>query len=61
MDLSKATWRKASQSNDSGDACIEVASVPHAAVLRDSKDPEGPKLFVTRAQARALSTAIKKL
>jgi hypothetical protein len=38
-------WRKASYSGDNGGACVEVASTAKARVaVRDSKDPNGPKL-----------------
>jgi Domain of unknown function (DUF397) len=41
-------WRKASYSGDNGGACVEVASTGKAFVaVRDSKDPNGPKLAVT--------------
>jgi hypothetical protein len=41
-------WRKASYSGGNGGDCVEVASTgqPHIAV-RDSKDPNGPKMVVT--------------
>src|SRR5258708_14870794 len=54
-------WHKASYSGGNGGGCVEVsathdtASVPHKAdqdllyLLRDSKDPKGPKLAFTTA------------
>jgi hypothetical protein len=44
-------WRKASYSGGNGGGCVEVASAAKAAVaVRDSKDPNGPKLaFVPSA------------
>jgi hypothetical protein len=44
-DMSRAVWRKSSRSNGSGGACVEVASVGPAIAVRDSKDPDGTKLF----------------
>jgi len=42
-------WRKASQSNGSGGACVEVAMFEDGTIgIRDSKNPTGPKLFLTR-------------
>jgi hypothetical protein len=40
-----ATWRKSSYSDGSGGNCLEV-SVDHPGIVpvRDSKNPEGPKL-----------------
>lgn len=38
-------WRKASHSGDNGGACIEVAATGEPLIaVRDSKDPNGPKL-----------------
>jgi Domain of unknown function (DUF397) len=45
MDLSHLTWRKASYSGGNGGGCVEVASTGEVLVaVRDSKDPNGPKL-----------------
>jgi Domain of unknown function (DUF397) len=45
MDLSGATWRKATHSTGNGGACVEVASnLPGIIAVRDSKDPAGPAL-----------------
>lgn len=45
MDLSNAAWRKSSYSGDNGGNCVEVArNLPGAIAIRDSKDPDGPKL-----------------
>jgi hypothetical protein len=54
-------WRKASYSTDNGGACVEVASArPAAIAVRDSKDPDGPRLafgprdwahFITQVKA----------
>src|SRR5450755_961381 len=41
-------WRKSSYSGDNGGACVEVASTGKPLVaVRDSKDPNGPKLALT--------------
>jgi Domain of unknown function (DUF397) len=38
-------WRKASYSTSNGGECVEVASArPAAIAVRDSKDPDGPRL-----------------
>lgn len=44
------TWRKSSYSGSGGGDCTEVASIPGAVLIRDSKDPDGPRLVV-RASA----------
>jgi hypothetical protein len=41
------TWRKARKSDDQGGACVEVARFSEAVAVRDSKDPDGPKLLLT--------------
>jgi hypothetical protein len=45
-DLSLAVWRKSSRSGGGGNECVEVAFVPGATALRDSKNPDGGVLFL---------------
>ncbi|GIH10688.1 DUF397 domain-containing protein [Rhizocola hellebori] len=52
-DLSRAVWRKSTRSGDNGGACVEVAALPDAVAVRDSKDPTGPALIFTPAEWRA--------
>jgi Domain of unknown function (DUF397) len=55
-----AVWRKSSYSGDNGGDCVEVArSVPGAVAVRDSKDPDGPKLLFTAAEWRQFATRVK--
>lgn len=42
MDLSAVSWRKSSYSTGGGQNCVEVAELPGAVAIRDSKDPDGP-------------------
>ena len=54
-------WRKSSYSGNGGGDCVEVASsLPGVVAVRDSKNPDGPVLilskdawasFITRLQA----------
>jgi Domain of unknown function (DUF397) len=44
-------WRKSSRSHDEG-ACVEVAEVAGLIVVRDSKDPYGPRIAFDRGQWR---------
>lgn len=47
-------WRKSSHSHDSGE-CVEVAALPYGVVgVRDSKDPHGPVLTLSRRAFRGL-------
>jgi len=49
-------WRKSSYSGD----CVEVAAaLPAAVAVRDSKDPDGPKLIFTPADWAAFTTALR--
>ncbi|MFC5748381.1 DUF397 domain-containing protein [Actinomadura rugatobispora] len=62
MDLTGAKWRKSSYTGSNGGNCVEVAGLPGVVAVRDSKDPDGPVLLVSRAALReavqaALSTA----
>ncbi|MFB4307184.1 DUF397 domain-containing protein [Actinomadura sp. GTD37] len=50
-------WRKSTRSGSATDeACIELAALPGGVGVRDSKDPDGPVLVLTRA---ALRTAVQ--
>jgi len=47
--LEGANWRKSSYSGGNGGACVEVASnLPDVVAVRDSKDPDGPRLLFDR-------------
>lgn len=58
VDLTKATWRKSSLSGANGD-CVEVADLGDVVAVRDSKDPGGPELVLTRATWSAFVTRLK--
>jgi len=60
MDLSTALWRKSSRSSDTGGMCVEVATnLPNVVAVRDSKDPDGPKLVFTRSTWKAFVDDLK--
>jgi hypothetical protein len=60
MDMNSAVWRKSSYSGNNGGNCVEVArNLPGVVAVRDSKDPDGPKLAFTPGQWRAFAAAIK--
>jgi len=59
-DLTHATWRKSGRSNDGGDGdCVEVAGLPDYVVVRDSKNPSGSTLAITRAEWRSFLGGIQ--
>ncbi|WP_329398811.1 DUF397 domain-containing protein [Streptomyces melanogenes] len=60
MDLTDAQWRKSSYSGTSGGDCVEVADLPHAVAIRDSKRPEGAALIVGSATFAAFVAATRR-
>lgn len=59
MELNEQLWRKATKSHEEGDACIEIAPTDQVIAVRDSKDPDGPKLVVSRSDFRHLAETLK--
>jgi hypothetical protein len=57
-DLATAAWRKSTRSSSEG-ACVEVAGVNPAIAVRDSKDPDGPKLTFSRHAWQEFTADIK--
>ena len=51
-------WRKSSYSANVAN-CVELADAGHAALIRDSKHPDGGYLTVSRAEVAALVDAAK--
>jgi predicted secreted Zn-dependent protease len=49
MQDANLTWRKSTRSGAAGH-CVEVANVPAAVLVRDSKDVDGPVLTFAAAQ-----------
>ncbi|MGK5556471.1 DUF397 domain-containing protein [Actinomadura kijaniata] len=53
-------WRKASRSNEEGLECVELSvGTADPTYLRDSKDPEGPRLALPRPALASLIHSIK--
>lgn len=59
MEVSKIVWRKSTRSTSTGGECIELAALPGGVGIRDSKDPDGPKLLVGRDEFAALVASLK--
>ena len=60
IDLTAATWRKSSYSNQDGGECVEVSDgFADVVPLRDSKAPQGPALVFPAADWTAFVTAVK--
>jgi hypothetical protein len=52
-------WRKSQRSNGQAE-CVEVGETrPGNIAVRDSKDPDGPRLTFGPAQWRAFATRVK--
>jgi Domain of unknown function (DUF397) len=52
-------WRRTSFSSSNGQNCVEVAALPLSVAVRDSKNPDGPKLTFTPAKWRAFTNGVK--
>ncbi|MGH3734353.1 MAG: DUF397 domain-containing protein [Micromonosporaceae bacterium] len=50
--MSEIIWRKSTRSGE-GANCVEVATLPDRVLVRDSKNPDGPKLTFTHGEWRA--------
>jgi len=60
-DLSRAIWRKSSRSGSNGGQCVEVArNLPAIVAVRDSRDPGGAPLVVTRDAWAAFLVTVKR-
>lgn len=60
MQNSDLTWRKSSFSDNSGPVCVELAALPGGgAAIRDSKNPDGPRLDFTGPEVLAFIRGAK--
>jgi Domain of unknown function (DUF397) len=56
---SAVTWRKSSYSGSEGGTCVELADLVTAVGIRDSKNPDGPSLVVSRRELSSLVSRVK--
>ena len=59
MDVTGVRWRKSSYSGDNGGACVEVGTAGRVVAVRDSKDPEGPRLAFAAGTWQAFAEDVK--
>ncbi|MFB4296205.1 DUF397 domain-containing protein [Actinomadura sp. NTSP31] len=53
VELARLAWRKSSYTGSNGGNCVELADAVGVVAVRDSKDPDGPVILVTRAVLRS--------
>jgi Domain of unknown function (DUF397) len=59
MDVTTAPrWRKSTRSSGNGGACVEVAAAG-TVLVRDSKDPDGPRLAFDPKAWEAFAVKVK--
>jgi hypothetical protein len=60
MDLTRAEWHKSSRSGGNGGDCVEVArNLPGVVAIRDSKNPHGSVLIVSKGEWARLITCLR--
>ncbi|MBO2449708.1 DUF397 domain-containing protein [Actinomadura barringtoniae] len=58
-DPSHSAWRKSTHSDAEQATCVEVAQQDHRIAVRDSMDPDGPRLSLSGPAWRAFLSGIK--
>ncbi|SFN78428.1 DUF397 domain-containing protein [Actinomadura madurae] len=59
MTASGIRWRKSGRSGPHGGECVEVAELASGVAVRDSKDPDGPRLVIGGAAWRVFADRVK--
>jgi Domain of unknown function (DUF397) len=59
MDVTGVAWHTSSYSGDNGGTCVEVATAGPVVAVRDSKDPEGPRLPFAADTWKAFTEQVK--
>lgn len=58
--MAELRWRKSSRTGTQGTNCVEVAVLPGAAAVRDSKVPAGPRLEFSALRWDSFLSGIKE-
>ena len=59
LGLSRAVWRKSRRSNNGGN-CVEIGrNLRGIVAVRDSKDPDGPKIIVSPAGWQSFTASVR--
>jgi hypothetical protein len=58
--MEKLNWRKSTRSANGGNTCVELAGTPRSVAVRDSKNPAGPYIEVSRRALGRLLTDVKQ-
>jgi len=58
MSESPTSWRRSRRCESS--ACVEVALIGEGVALRDSKDPNGPRITFTLQEWRSFVTSLQE-
>lgn len=58
---SQPIWRRSARSTAQGNECVEVAGAGGTVAIRDSKDPAGPRLALTRDEFRCLLARVSRI
>jgi len=59
--MADTAWRKSSYSGGANSDCVEIALTCDDALIRDSKNPAGPRLALPAPALRGLLSAVRPL
>jgi len=57
--MNQIRWRKSTYSSSNGGNCVEAANVGPVVAVRDSTDPDGPRLAFGRRAWAAFAAKLK--
>jgi hypothetical protein len=59
IDPSCTVWRRSSHSHQNGE-CVELAALDREIAVRDSKNPDGPRLVLSQEVWGSFTTAVSQ-